>query len=396
MHTDLWRHPNGTWYVLYGPRLKRRISTRSRDRGPAETFRAQFVAGASAPVINEPTVGEILAGYKEDIENRNAVKVAELEGALARLEQTFGSPDELDHARALVANMRAAAKRSNETLKFNVAALTKHLGALKPMQLLSAVFRHPKTGYVKLRGVKPGTILREIGVLRAALAWAVEQQWIKVAPKISNPVATPRPRDRWLTRDEARKLIDACYEPHIKAFVILGLMTAARTGAILEARWSQVSFERRMIDYGIGHGNKRRVVAPLNDEAFRTLAAAKELACTDHVIEYHGRRVTAIKKGFRAACQRAGIKGVTPHILRHSAATWMAMDDVSMREIARLLGDTEETVERVYAKHSPRYLRRAASALQLSPKPAEGALQVEGGSPETSVPALENVGAPQA
>ena len=88
-------------------------------------------------------------------------------------------------------------------------------------------------------------------------------------------------------------------------------------------------------------------------------------ACTSYVIERHGKRVEHVAKGFRAACKRAGLKGVSPHIMRHSAATWMAMDDVPMREIARLLGDEEATVERVYAKHSPSYLRRATKSLEL-------------------------------
>lgn len=334
MH-QLWQHPNGTYYILYGPRLKRRVSTRQRDRRKAEAFLAQFIAGSAAPVISEPTVREILAGYEHD--------------AKARV-------------------------RGAETLRYNIASLQRFgVGDLRPGQLLPDIIRK----YVKDRAVAPGTILREIGVLRVALKWAVENQWIAAAPIISNPVKAPRPRDRWLTREEARKLIDACREPHLRAFVTLGFMTAARTGAILEVQWTQVDFERRLIDYGQGHGNKRRAIVPLNDEVYRTLTALKELACTDYVIEYHGRRVTRIKKGFRAACQRAGIEKATPHVMRHSAATWMAMDDVPMREIARLIGDTEETVERVYAKHSPSYLRRAASALQLGPASTEGALQGE-------------------
>jgi len=332
MH-QLWRHPNRVYYVLYGARLRRRVSTGAKDRRKAEAFLAQFIAGADAPVIEKPTVGEILTGYERD---------------------------------------RRGHIRSTETLKFNIKALTPDFGQLLPSQLLPSVVRQ----YAASRRVKPGAILREIGVLRAALAWAVEHQWIAAKPIISNPVKTPRPRDRWLTREEARRLIDACHEPHIKAFVVLGLMTAARTGAILEAQWRQVDFERGVIDYGEGQGTKRRSVVPLNDEVRNVLVALRELACTDFLIECHGRRIASVKKGFRAACVRAGITGVTPHVLRHSAATWMAMDDVPLREIARLLGDREETVERVYAKHSPSYLQRAASALQLQRKGNESALQL--------------------
>jgi integrase len=328
----LWQHENGIWYVLYGPRLSRRVSTRTRDRREADAFLAQYVAGASNPIIKEPTVGEILEGYRAD---------------------------------------RSPHIRGVETLGFNVAALVRHLGDLKPEQLLPAIIR----GYEAKRGVAPGTILREIGVLRAALAWAVEHDWIPTARKISSPVKTPRPRDRWLTREEARRLIDACHEPHIRAFVTLGFMSAARSGAILEARWEQVDFDRRLIDYGAGHGNKRRAVVPLNDEVYRALVELRELACTPFVIEYHGKRVLRIRKGFGAACERAGIVDCSPHVMRHSAATWMAMDDIPLREIAKMIGDTEETVERVYAKHSPSYLKRAAGALRLGANDHEGALQ---------------------
>lgn len=347
MH-QLWQHPNGIYYVLHGPRLKRRVSTRTRDRRQAETYLAQFIAGSAAPAIDEPTVGEILAGYEED---------------------------------------RKPKVRSKETLSFNVRDLRTHFGPLQPRQLIPPVVN----SYVAARDVGAGSILREIGTLRAALAWAVEHQWIEAAPVIRNPVKAPPPRERWATRDEATALIAACQEPHIRVFVMLGFMTAARAGAILGLRWSQVDLARGRIDYGPGHGNKRRAVVPINAELDRVLAAAKELACTEFVIERHGERVASIKKGFRAACRRAGLAGITPHILRHSAATWMAMDDVPMREIARLLGDSEAMVERVYAKHSPSYLKRAAGALQLGSAPAETALQVKGEEPESRGSLPENV-----
>jgi hypothetical protein len=45
----------------------------------------------------------------------------------------------------------------------------------------------------------------------------------------------------------------------------------------------------------------------------------------------------------------------------------MALDGVALSKIARMLGDQERTVERVYAKHTPDYLQAAASALQFGP-----------------------------
>ena len=70
-----------------------------------------------------------------------------------------------------------------------------------------------------------------------------------------------------------------------------------------------------------------------------------------------------LRHGFRRACERAGIEDCSPHVLRHSAATHMVMAGVPIAEVARMLGDTIATVEKVYGHHSEDYLRRAADAL---------------------------------
>ena len=50
-------------------------------------------------------------------------------------------------------------------------------------------------------------------------------------------------------------------------------------------------------------------------------------------------------------------------MMRHTAATWMVQGGVPIYEVARFLGTTAEVAERVYGKHSPDYLRRAARVL---------------------------------
>ncbi len=64
--------------------------------------------------------------------------------------------------------------------------------------------------------------------------------------------------------------------------------------------------------------------------------------------------------------KRAGLSDVVPHDLRHSAAVWMAEAGVSMDEIAQYLEHSSPAVTfKVYARFSPDYLRKAASALEL-------------------------------
>ena len=95
-----------------------------------------------------------------------------------------------------------------------------------------------------------------------------------------------------------------------------------------------------------------------------------EIGLTDHVIEYNGKPVISIKKGFRQLCKDCDIKA-SPHVLRHTAATWLVMDGVPLAEVARLLGDSEKTVENVYGKHAPDYLRRAVNLLKFRRQPLQ-------------------------
>lgn len=95
------------------------------------------------------------------------------------------------------------------------------------------------------------------------------------------------------------------------------------------------------------------------------LVLAKEAAETDYVIEFAGKPVKSIKRTFHTARKRAGLdKMVTPHVIRHSSASWMAEAGIPMSEIAAVLGHSDSRVtEKVYAKYSPTYLQRAVRAL---------------------------------
>jgi integrase len=104
----------------------------------------------------------------------------------------------------------------------------------------------------------------------------------------------------------------------------------------------------------------------MTDRLRTELEAAAEVAMTPYVIEYAGRKVGNIKKGFAGAAARAGLTDIVPHDLRHTAAVWMAEAGTSMSEIAQVLGHSDERITfRVYARYSPEYLRRAMSALEF-------------------------------
>ena len=241
--------------------------------------------------------------------------------------------------------------------------LKPHFGALRPDQ----VTRGQCKTYIRdrrSRNVRDGTIHKELGVLRAALKWADP----KTPAQFEFP-PKPAPKERYLTRKEFDRLLGGCASHHVKLFVLLALSTAGRQSAILDLTWDRVDFERGLVSLAIpdDHGRRKgRATVPMTEALRAALKEAHKGALTPQVIEYAGEPVRSIKHAFNRACERAGLEGVTPHTLRHTAAVWLAESGVPMPEIARYLGHSDSRItEQVYAKFSPDYLRKAASALEV-------------------------------
>lgn len=261
-----------------------------------------------------------------------------------------------------------------ENQKTHWKALKGTFGAMNPDDIDKRVCRD----YERKRlaaGRKVGTIWTELTALRAILNWAENAKKIAKAPHVTIP-AKPDPKDLRLTREQAQKLLDCCEHAHLKLFVILALQTAARMGAILDLTWDRIDFGD---DGESGSGgvinfrdpekeqtNKRRVQVPMTSTARAALREARRAAVSSYVIEWNGRRVDTVKKGIKTAGGKAGIPWVSAHILRHTAACWMAEAGVPMSEIAQYLGHTSTRItERVYARYSPDHLRKAAAALEM-------------------------------
>lgn len=220
----------------------------------------------------------------------------------------------------------------------------------------------------KKQGRSDGTIWTELGHLRSSLKWAEKKDLITKAPAIFRPERPP-PRDKRLTRPQAKQFLAACHLPHARLFVVLALTTGARMGALLTLKWDRIDFERGLIslqDPSIATTNKRRATVPMNNAARKALEEAHRGSTGDYVVSWGGGRVVSVKKALRSAGARCRLPWVTAHVFRHSAASWMAEDGVPMAEIAQFLGHADDRLtQRVYARFSPTYLGKAAKSLEF-------------------------------
>jgi integrase len=250
---------------------------------------------------------------------------------------------------------------SLETPQFAWKRLAPVFGHLRPDQITRALTR-TYAAKERRRGISDGSIRRDLGVLSAIIRYSDKNS----SAVIEMPPA-PGPKSRHLTRHEYRALREAAKKtPHLYLFVLLAYRTGGRASAILELTWDRIDFAHEQIRLGLGERRaKGRATVPMTEDTAEILREAQRAALTDYVIEYGSKQVGSIKKAFARAAERAGVAWATPHTLRHSSAVHMAESGVPMSEISQYLGHSSTSVtERVYARYSPSYLKRAAAVLE--------------------------------
>jgi integrase len=288
--------------------------------------------------------------------------------------------------------------------------------------------------YVRWRASSGGS-RRDLEDLRAAINYHAKEGYHRGIVRVTLP-EKGLPRERWLTRSEAAKLLWACWRHretqtvhvgplkgqkvetdkrplrHVARFILIGLYTGTRAGAIAAASPFRV-VGKSFVDldggifYRLAIGKrataKRQTPVPLPPRLLAHLRRWSRLRISkSHFVEWNGKPISSVKTGFASGVRIAGLDvsvgNVTPHTLRHTAATWLMQLAVPMWEAAGFLGMSEKTLRDTYGHHHPDFLRGAAQAIGTRPKPQHVALVVslvdEKAKREKTSQGLENIGGP--
>jgi integrase len=209
-------------------------------------------------------------------------------------------------------------------------------------------------GEGKPRG--PATQVRYLAALSHAFAVAVrEWQWCDDNPvrKARKP-KEPRGRVRFLSDDERRRLLAACQtsrNDYLYLLVVLGLATGARKHELQSLRWSDVNLTRGTLTFQQTKNGERRTV-PLTGQALALMQEHARVRRIDTTLVFPnatGKKPLSIRGAFVNAVTRAGIVDFTFHDLRHSCASYLAMNGASLLEIADILGHKSLEMVRRYA-----------------------------------------------
>lgn len=191
----------------------------------------------------------------------------------------------------------------------------------------------------------PATVVRYMAALSHAFTLAVnEWGWLDDSPmrKVKKP-KEPRGRVRFLDEGERERLIKACKEssnPLLYPVVVLVLSTGMRKGEAMNLKWQDLNMnDGYLILQETKNGDRRRVpLAGLSLELLKDHAKVRRL---DTELLFPGKnplKPIDLRKPWLTALKQAEIKDFRFHDLRHSTASYLAMNGASLAEIAEVLG----------------------------------------------------------
>jgi integrase len=237
-----------------------------------------------------------------------------------------------------------------ETLKANLPEQAKE------------ITRKTVADYISTRSetVAPGTIQKEVTVLKHALKLAVE--WELLNQNVAQGAKLPRlpeGRTRYLSPSELKAALEIAPE-WMRAPMALAAFTGMRRGELLSLRWTDVDLPNSRLYLRETKNGSLRVLV-LNGLAIQVLSSLPQCAPDDLVLT--GVDPQHLTVYTRRIFAKLGIADASFHSLRHTAASWMVMQGVDLYAVGQLLGHRTPRMTQRYAHLSPSYMAGAVGKL---------------------------------
>ena len=217
--------------------------------------------------------------------------------------------------------------------------------------------------------MSPARVNRYMAALSTALNTSIrEWEWMEDNPmrKISK-LKEPKGRVRYLSDEERERLLAACKDsvnPHLYMAVVLALSTGARQQEIWGLRWSEVHLDRGLITFTETKNDEFRSV-PLEGHACELLLGHSKIRRIDSDLVFPSKKNPVVRHDFRDPWNKAlvvaEVEDFRWHDLRHSCASYLAMNGVPMRTIAEILGHKTLSMVQRYTHLSTEHLTEAIS-----------------------------------
>jgi integrase len=225
----------------------------------------------------------------------------------------------------------------------------------------------------RLRTVCPTTLNIELRTLRSAFNTAIRWKMISESPfKGVSLVRVPEKQPIYLSKLEFQKLLAEIKGQWFKDLIVVAVYTGLRRGELLNLKWTDIDLSRKLIFIQSSgtHRTKfgKRRTLPMSDNVVQVLGRRFLNRKTEFIFWNGGKRYldNSVSHKFKLAVRKAGINpDVHFHSLRHTFASWLVQEGVSLYEVQKLLGHSDIIVTQVYSHIHPETLHATVNRIKV-------------------------------
>jgi len=224
----------------------------------------------------------------------------------------------------------------------------------------------------KVKHLSPKTVNNHVAVLKKCLSTAHEWGRIDRVPKVTW-LKVPQQKFDFLTSDESRVLVSSAADNQWRTFLLCAVRTGMRMGEIIGLKWEDIDLDARMINVRRAivrkietspkNGKTRHV--PISDDLWEALVSLGPKK--GYVFRREGNAPVTrgmVWRALQTTLKRAGLRPIGVHVLRHTFASQLVMNGVSIRAVQEMLGHADLTMTMRYSHLSPSALHEAVACLQ--------------------------------
>ncbi|MBE0645679.1 MAG: site-specific integrase [Bacteroidetes bacterium] len=224
----------------------------------------------------------------------------------------------------------------------------------------------------RLDYVKAITVNKELSTLKAAFNQAVRWGYIQKNPFIGiRKLRIAERMPAYFSRQELQTLIDGVRDEWIHDIIVVGVNTGMRSGELIHLTWDAVDLNRKIVRVANGDRFETKTgrgrVIPLNETAMSILTSRRPLNerwC--FTIEGRPIRQNRLSHVFKKMVRRFDLREEFHfHSLRHTFASWLVQDGVSLYQVGRLLGHSDTKTTEIYAHLQPETMHDIVDRLNL-------------------------------
>jgi integrase len=324
---SLWKRGNVWWAYFYVDGVREQHSTGTSNRRRAEAILQKLKADA----------------------NDNRHRVVEIDPDL-----TFG---------ALAARFIAeglAHKHHMDRLKL----LLPYFSDIPVVRITRTIVADYRRKRHQEKTLSDATVNRDLSVLRNILYWGVDESLIAANPIARMKLVRERKIKRQVMSVEEEEKILQTASGHLRGMIIAALDTGMRRGEITNQLWEHVDFSRKLLAVTKSktpEGDAREI--PLTERLYALLSEARQE--TGLIFTYKDQRVRIIKRSWKSALRRAGVRHIRFHDLRHTFNTRLMEAGILQEVRMALMGHSSgQSVHAIYTHIELPVKRQAIAKLE--------------------------------